>query len=144
MAEEHPNLSLIRRLDLRDLTSAATLFSENVVWRYFNPLLPEIHGDYVGLSGIQSFFGKTGAWQRHRRSVGAMRPLSRILKRTETWLVHYLYIAGLKESSRVKASSAWMPIDLSTSPPSCRLASKVSDTATVAPASSSSSQRRWF
>jgi len=61
VAEEHPNASLIRRLDLRDLASAATHFSEGAVWRYFNPLLPEIQGDHVGLSGIQSFFGKIGA-----------------------------------------------------------------------------------
>ena len=61
MAEEHPNVSLIRRLDLRDLTSAAKLFSEDVVWRYFNPLLPEIQGDYAGIAGIQSFFEKIGA-----------------------------------------------------------------------------------
>ena len=61
MAEEHPNVSLIRRLDLHDLTSAANFFSEDVVWRYFNPLLPEIQGDYVGLTGIQSFFEKIGA-----------------------------------------------------------------------------------
>ena len=40
MSEEHPNVSLIS---------------------YFNPLLPEIQGDYVGLSGIQSFFAKIGA-----------------------------------------------------------------------------------
>ena len=61
MAEEHPNVSLIQRLDLRDLASAATIFSEDAVFRYFNPLLPEIQGDYVGLSGIQTFFRKIGA-----------------------------------------------------------------------------------
>lgn len=61
MAQEHPNVSLIRRLDPRDPISTAELFSEDVVFRYFNPLLPEIQGDYVGLSGIRSFFQKIGA-----------------------------------------------------------------------------------
>lgn len=61
MAKEHPNVSLLRRFDPCDLTSAATLFSEDVVWRYFNPLLPEVQGEYVGLSGIQSFFEKIGS-----------------------------------------------------------------------------------
>ncbi|MEM1049323.1 MAG: nuclear transport factor 2 family protein [Pseudomonadota bacterium] len=61
MSEEHPNLALLQRLDPRNLTSSAGLFTEDVVWHFFNPKLPDIQGDYVGLAGIGSFFEKLGA-----------------------------------------------------------------------------------
>jgi len=60
MTEEHPNISLLKQLDLGDLASANDLFAENVVWHYFNPNLPEVQGDYVGLNGIRSFFQTIG------------------------------------------------------------------------------------
>ena len=37
MAEEHPNISLLKRLDLGDLAAAKGMFSEDVVWHFFNP-----------------------------------------------------------------------------------------------------------
>ncbi|MEM1292512.1 MAG: nuclear transport factor 2 family protein [Cyanobacteria bacterium P01_H01_bin.162] len=58
------NLSLLERLEKvlpHDLASAKDLISNNFVWHYFNPSLPEIAGDYVGLSGLQAFFQKLGA-----------------------------------------------------------------------------------
>jgi ketosteroid isomerase-like protein len=61
MAEEHANVSLLKRLDPRNLTSAADLFAQDVVWHFFNPRLPEAQGDYVGLTGIRSFFETLGA-----------------------------------------------------------------------------------
>ena len=56
MTEEHPNIALLKRLDLGNLAGSANLFAEDVVWHYFNPLLPDIQGDYVGRSGLQAFF----------------------------------------------------------------------------------------
>lgn len=61
MPAEHPNILLLRRLDPRNLASSADLFAEDVVWHFFNPKLPDIQGDYVGLAGIGSFFEKLGA-----------------------------------------------------------------------------------
>ena len=58
MAEKHPNLALFEKLDLRDLASAEEVFSEDVVFHYFNPLLPDIQGDYIGTKGIRRFFQK--------------------------------------------------------------------------------------
>ncbi|QPH52517.1 nuclear transport factor 2 family protein [Pontivivens ytuae] len=58
MEEEHPNVALLSRLDLRDLAGAADLFSEDFVWHYFNPALPDVHGDYLGVEGLRTFFGK--------------------------------------------------------------------------------------
>lgn len=60
MTEEHPNVSLLQRLDLRDLEGSADLFSEDFVWHFFNPQLPDVQGDYVGVAGLQNFFQKLG------------------------------------------------------------------------------------
>ncbi|MBW2547909.1 MAG: nuclear transport factor 2 family protein [Deltaproteobacteria bacterium] len=55
MTEEHPNISLFKQLDLRNLGEASDLFAEDFVWHYFNSHLP-----YVGLGGLQAFFEKLG------------------------------------------------------------------------------------
>ena len=60
MADEHANVSLLKRLDLSNLAAAADLFAQDVVFHYFNPRLPDIQGDYVGLTGIHTFFEKIG------------------------------------------------------------------------------------
>lgn len=64
MVDEHPNIQLMKRLDLGDLASAKDLFAEDVVWHYFNSNLPELQGDYVGLDGIRSFFQTIGGKTR--------------------------------------------------------------------------------
>ncbi len=60
MTAEHPNVSLLKRLDLRNLDKAADLFAPGFIWHYFNPKLPDIQGDYVGVEGLQIFFEKVG------------------------------------------------------------------------------------
>ena len=60
MSGKHPNVALIERLDLHDIAAAGDIFAEDVVFHYFNPRLPEIHGDYVGRTGIRNFFEKIG------------------------------------------------------------------------------------
>ena len=61
MTEEHPNVSLLKQLDPRNMAAAAVLFAADVVWHYFNPSLPDVQGDYVGLTAIQDFFEKISA-----------------------------------------------------------------------------------
>lgn len=61
MANEHPNISLLKRFDPRNLAGTADLFTEDFVWHFFNPRLPEIQGDYVGVAGLQDLFEKLGA-----------------------------------------------------------------------------------
>lgn len=58
MAENHPNVALIEKLDVRDVAAATDVFAEDAVFHYFNPRLPQLQGDYVGLAGIRSFFEK--------------------------------------------------------------------------------------
>lgn len=55
---QHPNLDLLSRIDHANIAASADIFAEDVVWRFFNPKLPEVQGDYVGLAGVQAFFEK--------------------------------------------------------------------------------------
>jgi ketosteroid isomerase-like protein len=56
MTEDHPNVALLKRLDLRNFAASKGLIAEDVVWHYSNPNLPDMQGDYVGLDGVRSFF----------------------------------------------------------------------------------------
>ena len=58
MNKEHPNIALLKRFDPANVAGTADVFAEDVVFHYFNPLLPDLHGDYVGRAGIQAFFEK--------------------------------------------------------------------------------------
>ena len=58
MAEEHDNVSLLKQLDLENMAAGATLFAQDAAWHFFNPLLPDVQGDYVGLTGVRIFFEK--------------------------------------------------------------------------------------
>ena len=58
MTQEHPNVSLMKRLDPRNLAGAADLIADDFVWHFFNPRLPDMQGDYVGLTGLRTFFEK--------------------------------------------------------------------------------------
>lgn len=52
---EHPNVGLLMRFDPADPSGAFDVFAEDVVWHFFNPLLPDVQGDYVGVDGVRSF-----------------------------------------------------------------------------------------
>ncbi len=56
MTKEHPNLTLLSKLNLLDLDASAALFSDDFVWHYFNPNLPDVEGDYVGVEELKRFF----------------------------------------------------------------------------------------
>ncbi|MDJ0638743.1 MAG: nuclear transport factor 2 family protein [Paracoccaceae bacterium] len=60
MTQDHPNVALLKRLDLRNLAASRDLIAEDVVWHYANPNLPDLQGDYVGLDGVRSFFEAVG------------------------------------------------------------------------------------
>ena len=64
MTQEHANVRLLKQLDIGNLAGCADLFSEDFVWHFFNPELPEIQGDYVGLAGLHDFFQNLGALTR--------------------------------------------------------------------------------
>ncbi|MDB9524557.1 nuclear transport factor 2 family protein [Oscillatoria sp. CS-180] len=63
LTAEQANLTLLQRLEKLipdDLSSAKDLVARDFVWHYFNPSLPELEGDYMGLTGLKAFFDKLG------------------------------------------------------------------------------------
>ena len=54
----HPNISLLEKLDIRNLDACTEIIADNFIWHYFNPKLPELEGDYRGIDGLKSFFAK--------------------------------------------------------------------------------------
>ncbi|WP_299726488.1 nuclear transport factor 2 family protein [uncultured Tateyamaria sp.] len=61
MTDDHPNLAVLKRLDLADLSGSAEQFTAGFVWHYFNIALPDLHGDYQGAAGLGRFFTKLTA-----------------------------------------------------------------------------------
>ena len=58
MSDEHPNLSVLKRFNPADVAGSVDVFSEDVVFHFFNPALPDLEGDYIGREGLQTFFSK--------------------------------------------------------------------------------------
>ena len=58
MTEEHPNIAVLKRFNPANLAETIDVFAEDVIWHYYNSRLPDLHGDYVGRAGIQTFFEK--------------------------------------------------------------------------------------
>ncbi len=58
MNNVHPNIEVLQRLDLSNIAACAKVLAKGFVWHYFNPELPEVHGDYHGIAGFADFFKK--------------------------------------------------------------------------------------
>ncbi|NER00553.1 MAG: nuclear transport factor 2 family protein [Cyanothece sp. SIO2G6] len=55
----HPNVAILEdfsKLLPQKIADAKDLIAEDFVWHFFNFRLPEMAGDYMGLSGLQDFF----------------------------------------------------------------------------------------
>ncbi len=58
MSEEHPSIAVLKRFDPTNVAGTVDVFSDDVVFHFFNPRLPDLHGDYVGHAGVIAFFEK--------------------------------------------------------------------------------------
>ena len=58
MADTHPNVALLSRFDPANVAGIADVLSEDFVWHFFNPRLPDLQGDHVGRDRLQVFFQK--------------------------------------------------------------------------------------
>ena len=96
MTTEHPNLAVLSKLDIRDLNTSAKLFSDDFVWHYFNPKLPDIQGDYIGIDGLKRFFAILA-----KKTIGTFKvePISATPIGEELIVVHTRNTMELEESS---------------------------------------------
>jgi len=109
MTEDHPNLALLSKLDLRDLNASAALFSDDFVWHFFNPNLPDVEGDYIGVDGLKKFFaiiaGKTGGTFK-------VEPISTMPFGEELVVVHARDTMELEDNSIVvDVAVVWRIVD---------------------------------
>lgn len=58
MENLHPNMAVLQRLDLGKMEACAAVMTQDFVWHYINPVMPELHGDYEGIEGFADFFSK--------------------------------------------------------------------------------------
>lgn len=54
----HPNIAVMQQFNPADIAGSVDIIAEDAVFHYFNPKLPEIHGDYQGKQGFMDFFGQ--------------------------------------------------------------------------------------
>ncbi|MBQ0732769.1 nuclear transport factor 2 family protein [Aquimarina celericrescens] len=73
MNEEHPNIAVLKRFNPTNIAVAAEVLAEDAVWHYFNPKLPDVHGDYKGLEGFKTFFEKMA---RRTKGTFKVNPIS--------------------------------------------------------------------
>jgi len=95
MTEEHPNVAVLKRFNPTKLAETIDVFAEDVIWHYFNPGLPELHGDYIGHDGIQTFFEKLRqlADSEFKINTVSVNPIG-----DELVVVHRKQIMNLKEN----------------------------------------------
>ena len=58
MLDDHPNISVLKRVNPTNLAASVDAFSEGVVFHYFNPALPDMQADYVDRDDLPTFFEK--------------------------------------------------------------------------------------
>lgn len=109
MSEPHPNVALLMQLDLRDLDASAALFSDNFTWHFFNPKLPDMHGDYAGADGLKAFFKRMA-----QKTSGSfrVRPVSVTPVGNELLVVHVRDTMALDGASlETDAVVVWRIVD---------------------------------
>ena len=58
MKTMHPNIAVLQQFNPADISASASIIADDAVFHYFNPMLPDIQGDYHGRQGFIDFFGK--------------------------------------------------------------------------------------
>ena len=109
MNKEHPNISIIKRFNPANPSTAAALLAEDFVWHYINPKLSELEGDYFGLSGLTDFFNKLAG--RTRGSFKVM-PISITPMGDELVITHVRDTMSLEgQPMEIDAMVLWCIID---------------------------------
>jgi len=61
MNTNHPNIAVLLQFNPANISDSIHVIAEDAVFHYFNPMLPDLHGDYQGRQGFVEFFGKIAA-----------------------------------------------------------------------------------
>ena len=56
----HPNIAVLQQFNPTNISASIGIIAEDAVFHYYNPMLPDMHGDYQGREGFMEFFGKIG------------------------------------------------------------------------------------
>ena len=54
----HPNIAVLQQFNPANIAASARIIADDAVFHYFNPMLPDMQGDYQGKQGFIEFFGK--------------------------------------------------------------------------------------
>ena len=57
METTHPNVVVMQQFNPANIAGSAEIIAEDAVFHYYNPMLPDMHGDYTGRQGFMDFFG---------------------------------------------------------------------------------------
>ena len=58
MEKVHPNIVVMQQFNPADIASSAKIIAKDAIFHYYNPMLPDMQGDYLGRQGFMEFFGK--------------------------------------------------------------------------------------
>ncbi len=48
MNSEHPNIAVLQQFNPANISASIGIIAEDAVFHYFNPMLPDMEGDYLG------------------------------------------------------------------------------------------------
>ncbi|MET7029927.1 nuclear transport factor 2 family protein [Sediminicola luteus] len=54
----HPNVAVLQQFNPNNISASINIIAEDIIFHYYNPMLPDMHGDYLGKEGFMEFFGK--------------------------------------------------------------------------------------
>ena len=54
----HPNIAVLQHFNPANISASIGIIAEDAIFHYFNPMLPDMQGDYRGRQGFMDFFGK--------------------------------------------------------------------------------------
>ena len=55
MNPEHPNVEILKQVNLTDRAGWSKIFHPDVIWHFYNDQEPDLAGDYEGYDGIAEF-----------------------------------------------------------------------------------------
>ncbi len=56
MEKTHPNIAILQQFNPANIEGSVAIIDEDAVFHYYNPMLPDLHGDYEGRQGFIDFF----------------------------------------------------------------------------------------